>query len=287
MAGLIPFSIRDLFRLTRFWNLVIVGLTQLGAAWCRMPGFFWSDWRLWLLIFSTSAIAAAGYIINDYYDIKIDLINKPDRVVVGKAITRRYALLFHSALNFFAIATGFLLSWKIGVINFVSAFLLWLYSNQLKRQPLIGNVTVAFLTGWCVEIVNIFYNTNNHLITVYAVFAFFMTLVREIVKDMEDWRGDSTFGCKTLPIIWGLRRTKGFVFGVLAVFLITVLVLNQRFTELPIVYFLLFLFTPLAVLGYRLQRADTTNDFRRLSTLSKMIMIFGIVSMVLVGAPGF
>lgn len=266
---------------------MIVGFTQLAAAACLIPAFFWGDWRLWVLIFTTAAIAAAGYIINDYYDIKIDLINKPNRVVVGKSITRRYALLFHSALNFFAIAMGFLLSWKIGAIHFVSAFLLWLYSNQLKRQPLVGNLTVALLTGLCVELVNIFYGVNNHFITVYAVFAFFMTLVREIVKDMEDWRGDSTFGCQTLPILWGLRKTKAFVFGVLAVFLLTVLVLNHLFTELPIYYFVLFLFLPVALFGYRLQRADTMLDFHRLSALCKIIMILGIGSMGLVGVAGF
>jgi 4-hydroxybenzoate polyprenyltransferase len=276
------FSLRDLFRLTRFWNLLIVALTQFAAAFFLMPVFQWYDLRVWLLIASTTAVAAAGYIINDYYDIKIDLINKPDRVVVGKSITRRYALLFHSALNFFAIAIGFFLSWKIGIVHFFSAFLLWLYSNQLKRQPLIGNVTVAFLTGLCVEVINIFCEVNYVLITIYAVFAFFMTLVREIVKDMEDWRGDATFGCQTLPILWGLRKTKAFVFGVLVVFGLTVIILNHLFTELPIAYFLIFLFLPLVFFGYRLQRADTTLDFHRLSTLCKVIMLLGILSMALV-----
>jgi 4-hydroxybenzoate polyprenyltransferase len=282
MAVIFPFSIRDLFRLTRFWNLAIVALTQFATAFWLMPGFRWDDLRLWLLIFSTTAVAAAGYIINDYYDIKIDLINKPDRVVVGKSITRRYALLIHSALNFFAIGVGFLISWKIGLVHFLSAFLLWLYSNQLKRQPLIGNVTVALLTGFCVEIVNFFYGENNSVVTIYAVFAFFMTLIREIIKDMEDWRGDSTFGCQTLPILWGLRKTKTFIFAVLAVFVITVIILNQLFTELPNIYFLLFLFVPLSFLSYRLQRADTTLDFHRLSTLCKVIMMLGILSMGLV-----
>lgn len=287
MSGRAPLSVTDLFRLTRFWNLIIVALAQLVTALFLMPVFRWGDVRFWLLLVSTTAIAAAGYIINDYYDVKIDLINKPERVVVGKKITRRYAILFHTLLNVFAIAVGFVLSWTIGIIHFGSAFLLWLYSNLLKRKPLIGNLTVAALTGLCVELVNIFYQTDHHLVTIYAIFACFMTLVREIVKDMEDWKGDSTFGCKTLPILWGLRKTKTFVFGVLGVFWATVLVLNQTYSELPDLYFLLFLFLPLSYFGYRLHRADTILDFHRLSRLCKAIMMLGILSMALVGKPLF
>lgn len=285
MKGRTHFSFRDLFRLTRFSNLLIVALTQLACALFLIPDFRWNDLHFWMLLISTTAIAAAGYIINDYYDIKIDLINKPGRVVVGKSITRRYALLLHSGLNFLAIAVGFILRWEIGLIYVISAFLLWLYSNQLKRKPLVGNLTVAMLTAMCVELVNVFYQEQVHLVTIYAVFAFFMTLVREIIKDMEDWRGDATFGCQTLPILWGLRKTKLFVFGVLVVFLVTVLVVNHLFSNLPDIYFLVFLFFPLSLLGMRLQRADTVSDFRRLSRLCKIIMILGILSMVLVREP--
>jgi 4-hydroxybenzoate polyprenyltransferase len=281
MAALFPFSLTDLLRLTRFWNLTIVALTQFFTGIFLLDTQLWHDWQLWAIIFSTTAIAAAGYIINDYYDVKIDLINKPERVVVGKSVTRRYALLFHSALNGLAIATGFWVSWRVGVIHFFSAFLLWLYSNQLKRQPLVGNVAVAFLTGLTVELIAIFYHANQPLITVYAIFAFFMTLVREIIKDMEDWRGDATFGCQTLPIVWGLRKTRRFIYALLAVFLAVVVVLNFLFAALP-GYFLAALSVPLGALVYRLHRADTIAHFGQLSMLCKVIMLLGIFSMVFV-----
>ncbi|HRG11438.1 MAG TPA: UbiA family prenyltransferase, partial [Cyclobacteriaceae bacterium] len=101
------------------------------------------DWKLLVLAVSTAIIAAAGYIINDYYDIKIDLINKPDRVVIGKGITRRYALFFHTFLSVTGIALGFLLGLRMAAIHVISAFLLWWYSNNLKRQPFIGNFVVV------------------------------------------------------------------------------------------------------------------------------------------------
>ncbi len=277
-----PFTFSALLRLTRFWNLVIIALSQYATACLLMGLQHFGDYRLFLLSSSTALIAAAGYIINDYYDIKIDLINKPERVVIGKNITRRYAILFHTVLSVSGVGIGFLLNWKIGIINFLSAFLLWWYSNNLKRQPFVGNLTVAVLTGLSIELVNVFYVVNNQLVIIYAIFAFFMTLVREIIKDMEDLKGDNTFGCKTLPIIWGLRKTKVLIYILLLVFSTLVIVLNRFLVGLPIYYFIVFLFLPLGWLLARLIRADTIKDFCRLSLFCKVIMLLGILSMALV-----
>ncbi|NBP71101.1 MAG: hypothetical protein EBU52_20475 [Cytophagia bacterium] len=108
-----------------------------------------------------------------------------------------------------------------------------------------------------------------------------MTLVREIIKDMEDLKGDSTFGCKTLPIIWGFRKTKQFLYVVIFIFCMTVLILDLLFTALPSVYFVLFLFAPLLWMVMRLYRADTIKEFEWLSTFCKVIMLLGILSMSL------
>lgn len=269
-------------RLTRVWNLVIIALAQyLTAAFLIDPKTI-LDPRLFVLSASTLLIAAAGYIINDYYDIKIDLINKPDRVVIGKSITRRYAILFHTLLSFAGVLLGLFLSWKIAAVNFVSAALLWLYSNSLKRQPFIGNFVVALLTGIAIWLVDSLYKTGHMLIITYATFAFFMTLVREIIKDMEDLKGDQTFGCKTLPIVWGVRKTKHFIYGILAIFIITVVVLNYFYENLPIPFFLLFLFLPLLWFLVRLIRADTKKDFNWLSQFCKIILLLGILSMAFI-----
>ena len=277
-----PFTLTSLLRLTRFWNLIIIGLAQYCTAGFLIESKTIFDVDLLLVSVSTILVAAAGYIINDYYDVKIDLINKPDRVVIGKNITRRYAILFHSFLSLSGVAIGFLLNWKIGVINFLSIFFLWLYSNNLKRQPFIGNFVVAVLTGISILIINILYETNNHLVSIYALFAFFMTLVREMIKDMEDLRGDNTFGCKTLPIIWGLRRAKLFVYATLILFVISVLYINQIYIGLPMYYFIVCLFVPLGWLLAWLFRADTVKDFYRLSQFSKVIMLLGILSMAFI-----
>lgn len=277
-----PFTLRALLRLTRFWNLVIIGLSQyMVAIFLINPGLFF-DWKLFVLASSTAIIAAAGYIINDYYDIKIDLINKPNRVVIGKNITRRYALLFHTVLSIIGVALGFLLSWKLGVINFLSAFLLWVYSNNLKRQPFIGNFVVAWLTSISIVLVNILYEVSNSLVIIYGLFAFFMTLIREIVKDMEDLKGDNTFGCRTLPIVWGIRKTKVLLYILLGLLASSVILLNAWYSQLPLFYFLIFLFIPLGLLLARLLRADTRKDFYWLSQTCKIIMLLGVISMVFI-----
>jgi 4-hydroxybenzoate polyprenyltransferase len=240
------------------------------------------DFRFFLLVASTCMIAAAGYIINDYYDIKIDLVNKPERVVIGQGITRRYAILFHSLLSIAGVGIGLFLNWRIGLINFVSAFLLWWYSNDLKRQPFIGNLVVSLLTALAIVIVDALYRTGNFLIFIYGSFAFFMTMIREIIKDMEDLKGDDTFGCKTLPIIWGVRKTKFLIYFIMLVFVLTVIALNTFLVNLPVRYFFIFLFLPMLWLLFSLIRADTKKDFAWLSGFCKVILLLGVLSMAFV-----
>ncbi len=285
MTRLFSFSsnfVESLLKLTRFGNLVIIGFAQYFTAAFLVGKYTIYDFRLFLLSTATVCVAAAGYIINDYYDVKIDYINKPSRVVIGKSITRRYAILFHVLLSALGILIGFYLSWTIAAINLLSVFLLWLYSNFLKRLPFVGNVTVALLTGSAIYVVDVLYGTHNLLVIIYAVFAFFMTLVREIIKDMEDLRGDNTFGCKTLPIVLGIRKTKMVIYLLLSVFFLVVVGLDLLIEALPFRYYLIFLFLPLLWFFERLARADMKRDFSWLSTFCKVIMLLGIISMAFV-----
>jgi 4-hydroxybenzoate polyprenyltransferase len=273
-----------LFRLTRFWNLAIIAFAQYFTAYFlfHQGVLVFTDFWLFLIVAATVMIAAAGYIINDYYDIKIDLINKPDRVVIGKTITRRYAIFFHTAISFTGVATGLLINWKVGAVNFASGFLLWLYSNNLKRQPLIGNLVVAILTGLSIFLLSFLYEQYLPLVMTYSLFAFFMTLIREVVKDTEDMKGDTTFGCKTLPIVWGIRKTKYFLYGVISFFSIVVLWLDYQELKISWVYFIPLLFVPMSVLVFRLVKADTKKEFYQISQLCKVIMLLGICSMIFI-----
>jgi 4-hydroxybenzoate polyprenyltransferase len=239
------------------------------------------DFRFFLLSLSTVLIAAAGYIINDYYDIKIDTINKPRRVVIGRMLRRRHAMFTHSAFNALGIGLGLLVGLKVAAVNLLAAFVLWLYSNQLKRRPFIGNFTVALLTAASLLVIILYVPRNGFLVFTFALFAFFISLIREIIKDMEDLRGDATFGCQTLPIVWGIRRTKSLLYILIGSFLVILFTLSFYLREWIVFYFSLFVFLPTAWLTWRLARADTRREFGYLSTWCKIIMLSGVLSMVL------
>jgi 4-hydroxybenzoate polyprenyltransferase len=272
-------------RLVRLPNLLIIILTQyITRIFLIGPKEAWlhhiSDPKLMLLSLSTLLVAAAGYIINDYYDIKIDTINKPKRIIVGRLLRRRKAMVAHIILNVLGILIAFSLGLKIGVITFVSGFLLWLYSNQLKRLPFTGNFVIAALTAVSVMIVFVYVPGNKFLVYTFAFFAFFISLIREIIKDMEDVKGDATFGCQTLPIIWGIRRTKTLLYLLIASFLFVLFILSIYLDNSIVTYFCFFILIPVGWLTFKLIRADTKKDFAYLSSLCKLIMLSGVLSMI-------
>lgn len=277
-------SFRGLFRISRPVNLLLVAFAQLMTAYFLVETTnqgipVLQDFRLYLLIFSTVLIAAAGYMINDYYDVKIDYVNRPHEVVVGKGIKRRMVIFLHSILNFAGIGLGFLISPRIGLINFTAAFLLWLYSNRLKREPFIGNLTVAFLTATAIFLVGYYYQKSELLILTYAIFAFFLNLIREIIKDIEDRPGDRKHGCRTLPIVFGFRKTKNIIFLIAFSFICSILIVTFKINN-PILYYyfgaLGFVFIWFMYLIYQ---ADRKKHFTQLSTLAKVIMLIGTMSM--------
>ncbi len=278
------FSFIGFLKLTRFPNLLIIGFTQyLSVIFLVAYPENWFnkifDLNLFLLASSTMLIAAAGYIINDYYDIKIDYVNKPDKVVVGKLIKRRIVLASHVILNVTGIAIGFYLSKYVGAINFLAGFMLWIYSNRLKRMPFLGNFTIALLTGLSIFVVAVYYQRNIYLLANYAVFAFSINLIREVIKDMEDLRGDMRFGSKTLPIVWGLRKTKYFLFGLIVLFIFILFYLSHQLENHTLNIFFIILIVPIVYLIYLLYRADSQRRFHQLSVYCKLLMLAGISSM--------
>lgn len=278
------FSLKGFLKLTRVPNLLIIGFTQYFTVifLVSYPENGLEkivDLNLFLLSCSTILIAAAGYIINDYYDVKIDYVNKPDKVVVGKLIKRRIVLASHIILNLLGIGIGLFLSLKVGALNFIATFLLWIYSNRLKRMPFIGNLVIASLIALSIAVIAVFYQRNFELIMSYAVFAFSINLVREIVKDMEDIRGDMRFGSKTLPIIWGLKKTKYFLFLLIILFVIVLFSLSYQLGNPTLNLFFLLFIVPILYLIYLLYRADSQKRFHQLSNFCKLLMLAGICSM--------
>jgi 4-hydroxybenzoate polyprenyltransferase len=304
-------------RLVRWPNLLIIALTQFVAWWCvvyRLPvQHVLSPQNFVLLCLSTVLIAAGGYIINDYFDVRIDVINKPEKVVLEREIPRKLAIIVHSVLNVVALGLAAIIAIPAGhpewlLLQLVCTGLLWRYSTTWKRQFMIGNVVVALMTALTIVALIIYepalqgtktvvlpgwhtiiYNPlpPSLCLGVFALFAFLLTWMREIVKDMEDYKGDDAEGCVTMPIKWGLLKSIRFTqgLGLIAVAVLASVPFSLRAS--PARYFLWY-FIPfciiLPILGwiFRLSTAATTTHFHKASTQLKWIMVAGIVSFVVI-----
>ncbi|RSK40059.1 geranylgeranylglycerol-phosphate geranylgeranyltransferase [Hymenobacter perfusus] len=278
---------RQLARLVRLPNLLIMGLCMVLVRACLLlPD---APWRqvlapgFGLLVLAALSVGAAGYIINDYYDVKIDAINRPGRLVVGKAVNRRHAMLAHLILSGLGVGlSGWLSPW-LGLVNLGSALLLWGYSVRFKRVALVGNVSIATLTGALVLLPELQLRTDNQAVWSYALAAFLLTVVREIVKDVEDMRGDAQHDCRTLPIVLGVPRTK----WVAGFFLLCLVLLVAGAAWQTLLgrqwglggWLLALVLLPLLGLGYHLRRADRKMHFARLSAWCKWVMLAGVLSM--------
>ena len=211
------------FRLIRPLNLLVIGLTMSVFQYYITNRTFESiiELNFLLLVFSTILIAAAGNIINDYFDVKADRVNKPEQLIIGKYLKRRWAIVWNWVFNAAGLFIAGYLSWKfqiwsVFIISFFTINLLWFYSAYFKRTFVLGNVLVAVLTG-IVPIYVIVFNLNQlqydvSVVLVFAGYAFVLNLIREIVKDMADVKGDLKLHSNTLPIVLGLRATKFILF---------------------------------------------------------------------------
>jgi 4-hydroxybenzoate polyprenyltransferase len=307
-------AVKAFFRLVRWPNLLFIALTQSLFYFCILiPSFYQGNpvhenilrpKYFVLLSLSSVLIAAAGYIINDYFDLNIDRVNKPEKVVVEKIIKRRWAIIWHWVLSGFGIAIGFYLSWKlrnffIGPSNTICVLLLWFYSTTFKKKLLIGNVIISLLTAWVIGVLYLcefrlhrFVDPEFHgalsrvykFAVVYASFAFIISLVREVIKDMEDMEGDARYGRRTMPLVWGLNAAKFFCVSWLAILLAALIFLQFYVLQfrwwLTIIYTCFGVIYPILRVLKDLSKAYGPAQFHRLSQLIKTIMMMGILSMI-------
>ena len=303
------------FRLIRWPNLVFIILTQVLFYYSVVHPLTakgittsFADKYFLLLVIASVLIAAAGYIINDYFDLNIDQVNKPARLVVDKIIKRRWAIIFHIAFSLAGVAISFYIDFSthtfwLGFANLLCVTLLFGYSISLKKKLLIGNLLISLLTAWVIIVVFLCYyysfscstcvTTDIDTLTrrfikmacLYAGFAFVISLIREVVKDMEDMEGDARYGCKTMPIIWGIPVSKMFVAvwiivltGGTAVIQFYVLQFHWWWSA---VYCILLIILPLAWVLQRLYQAKVAANYHQVSRVIKLIMLTGILSMLL------
>ena len=300
------------FKMIRLPNLFFISLTQFLFYFCIIipvlnqvslqPVF--NIQQFVLLSAASVLIAAAGYIINDYFDINIDNINKPKGNVVDKIVSRRWAMAWHFILSGSGIILSACISWKTGkwyilISNFFCVLLLFGYSVSLKKKLLSGNILISLLTAWvilifCLSEIKVFDFSNHNVLLasnkiirigfIYAGFAFISSLIREAIKDIEDMQGDKKYGCRTMPIVWGVNVSKVYIAVWLIVLIAMVAILQFYVVQFrwwwPVVYSVLLIILPLCYIFYRLYKTSMPKEYHTLSSLTKFIMLTGILSMI-------
>jgi 4-hydroxybenzoate polyprenyltransferase len=321
-----PGKIAAFLKLIRWQNLLIVALTMVlmryailepllthtpvrlyslaGVSDHLMLQTGWFDFAM--LVLATVMLTAGGYVINDYFDIQTDLINR-GKVIVSTTVPRKKAMMLHNILNIIGVVSGFYVSAKIGFIWLGAIFLvvsglLYFYSASYKRQFLIGNLIVALLTAMVPFLVVIFegfalfqyYAVNAiqqpdlsifyYWVGGFAFFAFITTLAREIIKDIEDFEGDNAYGRNTLPVAIGILASKITV-AFLIVSIIASLVVSWKyflFDYITLGYLSLFVVIPLLYVVIQLIRSKTARELHIASTIMKFVMVNGILYSVVV-----
>lgn len=320
--------LKDLMNLIRLPNLLVVAVTMMLMRYAIIRPLLnaipitltedpltvtrmvfqlsWFDFVI--LVISTCLLTAAGYVINDYFDIRADLINRGS-IIVGNTVTRRMAMLYHNVLNVLGVIGGTYVSARIGHVWFGIFFvfitgLLYFYSATYKRQFLLGNFIVAFLVAMVPMLVVVYdavpiddYYSQKVLnfpgvgilyfwVGGFALFAFLTTLIREIIKDMQDCEGDRETGRKTLPVRAGLMTCKTVVIflsliTVALLYFVWAIYLNDRIT---LIYITLLLAIPFAAVIYIVFTGSEKEQFHKASNLMKLIMVAGILYSLVAGA---
>ena len=304
-------AIPAFFRLIRWPNLLFIVLTQALFRYFILPFVYLyghegydniklSNSLFFILVLASVCIAGAGYIINDYFDVNIDLVNKSSKVIIDKFIKRRWAIVLHAVLSFAGLVLSMYVGWRlqnilIPLFNFLAIFILLFYSSTFKKKLLIGNILISLLTAWVILVMTLAeyrFRLSPHDIVwqrllklsfIYAGFAFIISLVREVVKDMEDREGDVKYGCTTMPIVWGIPVSKVFagvwivvLTGLVMAMQIYVIQLGWWFSAL---YSIVTIVIPLIWVLRKLYEANTPKQFHQLSSVIKIIMLAGIISM--------
>ena len=308
-------DLKDILRLVRWSNLLfLAALVWLMEKWVatsildhaafgeQMPWYI-----LLLLILATVLIAAGGYVINDYFDVKIDRINRPDAVIVTRTVSKPAAMQLSIWLSGIGIVCGIaiailLRSWTLGMLFILVPGLLWFYSSSYKRLFMVGNLIIALLaalTPMLVAMVNVAilqlryesimpYTTLPHDLYAwlggFAIFAFLLTWIREIIKDMQDQMGDRELECHSMPVVWGDKWTKVFVTGLIVVTLAIIghlwwhiLPFPTVWTSLSTRYIALGVVIPLLSVVWLLWAAKIPSDYKTCQQVVKLTMLLGML----------
>lgn len=284
---LLLFKVLSLFSVVRGYNILVITLAQyLASIYILAPHLplreVVFDINLFLIVTASALAIASGYIINNFYDAEKDLINKPYKSKLDRLVSQRFKLTTYFILNFLAVVAASYISFKAVLFFAAYIFGIWLYSHKLKRLPFLGNLVSATLAIAPFFVVFVYYRNFETVIFVHALFLFLLISAREVIKDLENLAGDMAQGYKTIPILYGVKRSKVLIGFLIVLTLIPSWLLVTKFN---VGYMYLYFYSSMVLLLIALVllwKATSKKHFIWLHNLLKFIIVVGVFSILLI-----
>ncbi|WP_396212125.1 geranylgeranylglycerol-phosphate geranylgeranyltransferase [Flavobacterium sp.] len=286
-AKLTLLKIISMFSVVRGYNIPIIALAQyLSAIFILAPEkralSVILDFNLFIIVLASSLTIASGYIINNFYDSKKDLINRPNKSKLDRLVSQKTKLQVYFTLNFIVFFIAFLVSWRAVLFFSVYIFLIWFYSHKIKKQPFVGNLMASFLAVLPFFAILLYYKNFYEVIFAHATFLFIIILIREMIKDLENLKGDLANGYSTIPIVYGESVSKKIIIILAISTLIPVYFLVNLFdVGYMDIYFYICLIL-LILFGVKLSKSNTKEEYNQLHNLLKIIIVAGVFCIILI-----
>lgn len=286
-SKLLWIKIFSFFSVVRGYNIFVIALAQyLAAIFILSPEIraldVILDYQLFILVLASSLTIASGYIINNFYDAKKDLINRPRKVMIDRLVSQQTKLKVYFTINFIVALISFIVSWRAMLFFSVYIFLIWFYSHKLKKYPIVGNITASVLAVLPFFGILLYYKNFYQVIFAHAVFLYLLILIREIIKDLENIEGDLSSNYRTIPVMFGEKIAKNLI---LVLTISTVIPVYYLVDVFNVGYMDIYFYTSLLILVFfliLLKKAKTKPQYLKLHFLLKFIIVAGVFSIVLI-----
>lgn len=280
-------KIFSLFSVVRGYNIPVVVLAQyLSSIFILSPEKraldVILDWRLFLLVFASTLAIASGYIINNFYDSEKDLINRPNKTRLDRLVSQKTKLQVYFALNFLATALALIISFRAALFFATYIFLIWFYSHKLKKYPIIGNLTASLLAVLPFFGILLYFKNFYSVIFAHALFVFLLLFIREMIKDLENIKGDVANNYQTIPVRFGEQISKQIITMLTILTIIPVYILIEKY---DVGYMDLYFYVSLMILIFfllKLWKSQTQPEYVQLHVVLKILIVAGVFCIVLI-----
>lgn len=283
------FKLFSLFSVVRGYNILIIIIAQyLTSVYILAPELpikdILFDVNLFMIVLASATAIASGYIINNFYDSEKDLINRPNKSMLDRLVGQRTKLNFYFILNFLSLLSALFVSFKTTLFFFLFIFGIWFYSHKLKKYLFIGNLVAATLAVIPLFAVFIYYKNFDLVIFVHATFLFIIISMRELVKDLENLKGDLLQNYQTIPVIYGSLVSKKILTFLSFLALLPTYLLIVKFNIGAMDYFFLGSIIALLIFVILLWKSNKKLHYLLLHNILKFIVVIGVFCIFLMNA---